>query len=108
MVPAVKRELENAELRRQRKQADVALRENEIRYRLSELDLNEAQATARMGNWKWDLRNGEINWSDGMYRIFGIDKNSYRGRLGDVISKVIHPDDLHIVLPSNAQALVSL
>ena len=104
LVPAVKRELENAELRRQRKQADVALRENEIRYRLSELDLNEAQATARMGNWKWDLRNGEINWSDGMYRIFGIDKNSYRGRLGDVISKVIHPDDLHIVLPSNAQA----
>jgi diguanylate cyclase (GGDEF)-like protein/PAS domain S-box-containing protein len=104
LAPAVKRELDNAELRRQRKQADVALRENERRYRLSELDLTEAQAIARMGNWKWDLRNGEITWSDGMYRIFGIDKNSYSGRLGDVISKVIHPDDLYIVLPSNAKA----
>lgn len=42
-----------------------------------------------------------------MYRIFGIDKNSYDGRLGDAISKLIHPDDLHIVLPSNAGQFAS-
>jgi PAS domain-containing protein len=41
-----------------------------------------------------------------MYRIFSIDKNSYTGRLGDVVASVIHPDDLHLVLPSNAQSFV--
>ena len=68
----------------------------------SEMELKEAQAIARMGSWKWDVKKGEISWSDEMFRIFGIDKNTYQGRLGDVITRVIHPDDLHLVLPSNA------
>ena len=104
LVSAIERELENTKSRRQRKQAEDELRESERRFRLSVLDLNEAQMIARMGNWKWDLRTSEITWSDGMYRIFGIDKNSYSGRLGDAIKKVIHPDDLHIVLPANSKA----
>ena len=68
----------------------------------SEENLKKAQAVAHLGNWEWNLNSGEVTWSDEMYLIFGIDKNSYTGRLGDVIAKVIHPDDLHLVLPSNA------
>jgi PAS domain S-box-containing protein len=83
----------------ERKRADEALL-------LSELDLREAQSVARIGNWKWNLKNGEIIWSDEMYHLFGIDKNSHTGKLGDVYEKMIHPDDLHVVLPSNAQAFV--
>ncbi|MBT7991755.1 MAG: diguanylate cyclase [Anaerolineae bacterium] len=75
--------------------------------RFSELELREAQSVARIGNWKWDIKNGEVTWSDEMYLIFGIDKYSYKGRLGDVIAKVIHPDDLHLVLPSNASNIAS-
>jgi PAS domain S-box-containing protein len=86
----------------ERKQAEEILRESEKKYRHSEMDLQEAQAVAHIGNWKWNLKTAEVFWSDEMYRIFGIDKNSYTGRLGDVIVKVIHPDDLHLVLPSNA------
>ena len=78
-----------------RKQAEEALR-------FSELGLREAQAVARIGNWKWNIKNREVTWSDEMYRIFGIEKDTYTGRLGDVIAKVIHPDDLYLVLPSNA------
>ncbi len=84
----------------ERKRAEDALR-------LSEQDLTQAQEIARIGNWKWDIEKGEITWSDEMYRIFGIDKNSYTGRLGDVIARVIHPDDLHIVLPSNASNIAN-
>jgi diguanylate cyclase (GGDEF)-like protein/PAS domain S-box-containing protein len=69
---------------------------------LSELDLKEAQSIAHIGSWKWDVNSGEVSWSDEMFRIFGIDKNSYTGRLGDAAQKAVHPDDLHIVLPANA------
>ena len=37
-----------------------------------------------------------------MHQIFGIDKNSFKGLLRNVIKSVIHPDDLHVVLPENA------
>ncbi len=76
----------------------------EEKYRRSESNLKKAQSVARLGNWEWDLKTSEVSWSDEMYQIFGIDKDSFTGRLGDVITKVIHPDDLHLVLPANASA----
>jgi PAS domain S-box-containing protein len=79
----------------------------EEELRLTELELQAAQTVARVGSWKWDVKSGEVIWSDELYEIFGIDKNSYTGRLGDVIAKVIHPDDLHIVLPANAAAIAN-
>jgi PAS domain S-box-containing protein len=54
----------------ERKRADVALRESEIR-------LARAQETAHLGSWELDLTNlREVNqnplwWSDEVYRIFG-------------------------------------
>ncbi len=84
------------------KDAEAALIESEKKYRSSESDLKKAQSVARLGSWKWNLNTSEVTWSDEMFHIFGIDKNSHTGSLGDVIRHVIHPDDLHIVLPSNA------
>jgi len=86
----------------ERKQAEQALKESEEKLRISENDFKRAQTIAHIGHWKWYLKTNEVVWSDEMFNIFGIDKNLYTGRLGDVIAKVIHPDDLHIVLPSNA------
>ena len=54
-----------------------------------------------MGSWSWNIKSGEIIWSDEMYTIFGIDKKSISGRLGDAISRVVHPDDLHIFQSAN-------
>ena len=87
-----------------RKKADKDLKAINLRITQSENDLAKAQAVAHLGNWKWSVMDGEVTWSDEMYRIFGIDKNNYTGRLGDVISGVIHPDDLYLVLPSNADS----
>ena len=70
----------------------------------SERDLKFAQKIAKVGSWKWNLITKEVTWSDEMYVIFGIDKKTYKGRLGDAISSRIHPDDLHLVLPSNASS----
>jgi PAS domain S-box-containing protein len=87
--------------------AKKALQESEEKYKISEHDLNTAQSTALIGSWKWDLKTSEVIWSDEMFRIFGIDKFSYTGHLGEVITKVIHPDDLYIVLPSNAHNIAN-
>ena len=70
----------------------------------SEADLKKAQSVAHLGSWKWDVINGKVTWSDEMYKIFGINKIGYSGRLGDEIAKVVHPDDLYLVLPSNAES----
>ena len=73
-----------------------------LKYRISESDLKKAQSIAQLGSWKWSVKTGEVIWSDEMFNIFGLDKNSYSGSLGDAITKVIHPDDLYVVLPENA------
>ena len=89
-----------------RKLAEEALKKSEAQYRLSEIDLNNSQSIAKVGSWKWDIKNGEVAWSDEMFRLFGIDKSTYTGRLGDAIKNVIHPDDLHIFLASNVSSIV--
>ncbi|MBC8059718.1 MAG: response regulator [Clostridiaceae bacterium] len=71
----------------------------------SQINLQEAQHIGNMGNWKWDLANNEVVWSEEMYNIFGLDKKSITGRLGDAISSVVHPEDLHIVQAANAVAI---
>ena len=88
----------------ERKRAETALRESEERAFQAKTRLEKAQSVARVGDWTWNIKKSQVEWSDEMYRIFGIDKKTYTGRLGDAISRVIHPDDLHIVLPSNASA----
>jgi diguanylate cyclase (GGDEF)-like protein len=85
----------------ERKRAEEALR-------ISELDLKEAQSIAHIGSWKWDVIRGEVTWSDEMFRIFGIDKNSFTGRLGDAAQKAMHPDDLYIVMPGNAANIANV
>jgi PAS domain S-box-containing protein len=68
--------------------ATAALRE-------SEGDLNRAQAVAKTGSWRLDLRCNVLLWSDETYRIFGIPKRTpmtYEGFLG-----TIHPDDREYV-----------
>ncbi len=87
----------------ERKQAEESLRKSKERYRHSELELNAAQSVAHIGSWKWDINTGKVFWSDEMYRIFGVDKNSFSGSLENVIINTMHPEDLHIV--SNATEL---
>jgi PAS domain S-box-containing protein len=38
----------------------------------SERRLAEAQQVAHIGSWERDLRTNEVNWSDELYRLFGL------------------------------------
>ena len=69
--------------------------------RRSEENLNKAQHFARVGSWTWNIKTNHLEWSDEMFSIFGIDKQTFAGSLSEVISTSIHPDDRPKVEESN-------
>ena len=73
-------------------------RENLIR---SEDMLKKAQKVAHVGSWTWNIKTNSLEWSDEMFRIFDIDKDTFTGDLGDVIARSIHPEDRPAVEESN-------
>ena len=54
--------------------------------------LNEAQKLSHLGSWQWELANGRVIWSDELYRILGVDPQSYRPSFESTIGAV-HPHD---------------
>ena len=38
--------------------------------------LELAEAVSRVGHWRWRLDSGEVEWSDEVYRIYGIEPDS--------------------------------
>jgi len=68
-------------------------KEAEERLRRSEAALRTAQQVSHVGSWAWHIQSNRLEWSDEMYQIYGIDRDSFTGDLADVISCAIHPDD---------------
>lgn len=54
--------------------------------------LNEAQRLGRMGHWRWQIDSGQLEWSDEIYRIFGVLKGEFEPSYEHFLSAV-HPDD---------------
>ncbi len=57
-----------------------------------ETELSEAQALARMGHWRWEVGQAELNWSLQLYRIFGKDPKSFTPTLDNLNAMVIRRD----------------
>jgi diguanylate cyclase (GGDEF)-like protein/PAS domain S-box-containing protein len=68
-----------------RKQVEMALRQ-------SQKNLAEAQRIANLGSWDWDIVKGDLRWSDGIYRIFGLSPEGF-GATYAAFLQVVHPDD---------------
>ena len=69
----------------ERKKIEVKLKENE-------LQLIEAQHTAQLGSWKWNIATNTTSWSEALYRIYGIRPEDCPATYEGFLS-VIHPDD---------------
>ncbi|HSG98945.1 MAG TPA: PAS domain S-box protein, partial [candidate division Zixibacteria bacterium] len=52
-------------------------RRSEQKLRESERRLTEAQRVGNIGFWDWDIANGNLYWSDEIYRIFGLSRQSF-------------------------------
>ncbi len=55
--------------------------------------LSAAQHAAGAGFWEWDVSTGRIDWSEGLYRIYGLDSSVVQPRLA-VWRSIVYPDDL--------------
>jgi len=79
--------------------------------RLAELELlrsrhqlAETQHMAALGSWEYDLTTGSRTWSGDGHRIFGIDPEA--GILSDEgFFALVHPDDVGLLVETNATAL---
>ena len=58
----------------------------------SRRSLAEAQRLAHLGSFSWNARNGEVIWSDEMYRLFGVRPGEFTPSI-DSITERIHDTD---------------
>ena len=66
--------------------ADDALRRSEARFAI-------AEQAAGAGTWDWDVSSGKIEWSAGMFVLFGLDQKKDAASF-DSWNRILHPDDL--------------
>jgi PAS domain S-box len=63
------------------------------KYLQAIVDLNKSQSIAKIGIWKWYVKENRLEWSDEMLRIFGISKETFSGEISQIMEHSIHPDD---------------
>jgi len=73
--------------------------ESEIKHRLSEENLAEAQRIANVGSWEWDLNKNTLKCSKEMFRLFDIDPEAFDGNPESLMERV-HPDDISFLKES--------
>ncbi|MDD5304489.1 MAG: PAS domain S-box protein, partial [Elusimicrobia bacterium] len=84
-----------------RSSAARALAEEALR--VSEADLQRAQAVARIGSWTLNLSSNELSWSGETYRMFGVPAGA--AMTYDLFLEKIHPDDRAAVAAAWTAAL---
>lgn len=72
----------------------------------SKTSLAKAQKITHIGSWDWDVASNELWWSDEIYRIFGLQPQTFAATYDAFVSH-IHPDDVAKVQAAVAEALES-
>lgn len=52
----------------------------------------QAEELANMGNWFWDIKENRLEWTDQLYRIYGLEPQSETITISRFLS-LVHPDD---------------
>ncbi|MEX0998275.1 MAG: PAS domain S-box protein, partial [Flavobacteriaceae bacterium] len=72
---------------------DVTEKQNQLRQlQASEAKLKTATSIAKLGYWSLDLNSNTLSWSDEVYEIWGVDRDTFELTY-DRFLQTIHPDD---------------
>ncbi len=58
----------------------------------AEAALRRAQEIGLMGSWEWDVLGDRLIWSDELYRVWGVDRESFVPSFDGIVD-LIHPED---------------
>ena len=58
----------------------------------SESLYKQAESLNKLGNWTWEIKTGKLEWSDELFRIYGLEPQSEKLSFERFIS-FIHPED---------------
>jgi PAS domain S-box-containing protein len=83
---AIQRALDEAKEKEARQEAEEALRE-------SERKLREAQEMAHLGFWNWDIKTGDVEWSEEVFKIFCLDPKEFIPHIDSILSLSPWPKD---------------
>ena len=61
--------------------------------------LKRTERLAQTGSWEWCPANGELVWSDTLFRIYGYEPGEVTPTL-DAVARLVHPDDRERVVES--------
>ena len=82
-----------------------ALRTHEEKLGHQQQQLIEAEAIGHMGHWHWVVGKDVIEWSDEIYRIFGVTRSDFVSSLEN-INKAIHKDDVERVMQAFQRSMI--
>ena len=81
----------------ERREAEAGMRERESNLLL-------AQRVGRVGSWHHDFVRGSMQWSDELYRIFGVAPDAFTPTVSGS-PHFVHPDDRQRVIDERARVL---
>lgn len=81
----------------ERKQAEELLRR-------SEAELAAAQRVAKVGSWRYHFATGAVQWSEELYRIFGLGKKEFDNNFESYL-RCVHPEDRFRIEQANLDAI---
>ena len=64
----------------------------ELRLQAQRGLMEQAQRLAQVGSWSWDVAANRVDWSDGLYRIYGVDAAQRAATFEGYLAQV-HPED---------------
>lgn len=74
---------------------------------LQKRELDEAQRIAELGSWRRNLPGDAIVWSDGMYRILGVDPTANPNPRFALLFSLVEPEDREKVKAALANSIES-
>lgn len=70
-----------------------------------EKELGEAEIIGRMGRWRWVVGHDGIDWSDQIYRIFGVTRDEFAPSI-DSLNEMVHRRDVGRVVQGFQRAII--